>query len=338
MEELFFSATPIQGSTPAAGTLPVAAQYLWAVWDIYPSADVQRPPLFSGVEPDAHGLLRRHAQYDIRVGDCDTHHFNDRLRELARQPGVLASCFQRASGRYFLAAWETTLHYLIGMPPISEADGLCRAGLCERLNALGATQQPAGYARAYIRRKEAEAAFCAPQGQATEALVLEFVYADHNEKYIHTAANWKRHRVTKKTDKTIFVDRFPYCVNEHLRRGWQAGVIYTAMIDRAMFEGTGRFYHRTLKTHFVNEPAARARAKALFMAGGRFSETILDLPESDIAWALGVLGLAGWPVSVRNIKQAFAKAAMRHHPDRGGNAKLFIESRAARNLLLARLP
>lgn len=337
MEELFFSATPIQGSTPAAGTFPVPAQYLWAVWDIYPGHDVRRPPLFSGVEPDASGLLRRHSQFDIRVGDDDNHHFNERLREMARRPGLLVSSLQRTPRRYFLAAWETALHYLMGASPVIEVDGLDLDGLRTHLEAVGAASDASGYARAYLRRKEAHAAFVAPPGHVAEAIIPEFVYADHNEKYIATAPNWKRHRVVRKTIQTIFIDRFAYCSNEHMRRGWQAGVIYTAMIDRAAFEETGRYYHQTLKTHFVHEPIARARAKALFRPGGRFSEPVLDLPESDIQWAMSVLGLEAWPVPVGAVKKAFAKAAMLHHPDRGGHARTFIECRAARNLLLSRL-
>ena len=338
MEELFFSATPIQGSIKAASALPVPAQYLWAVWDIYPGHDVRRPPLFSGIEPDASGLLRRHAQFDIRVGDGDNHPFNERLQELSRQQGALVSSVRRSSGHYFLVAWESALHYLMGLPPFIEEDELKYSDLEARLGEIQASQDVSGYARAYLRRKDAQAAYCTGAGLSSQAIIPEFVYADHNEKYIHTAPNWKRHRVVRKTEKTIFIDRFAYCTNEHMRRGWQASVIYTAMIDRAIFEETGRYYHQTLKTHFVHEPIVRARAKALFSPGGRFSEAVLDLPESDIQWAIGVLGIDSWPATAGAIKKAFAKAAMLHHPDRGGHAKAFIECRAARGLLLSRLP
>ncbi|NYT68769.1 hypothetical protein [Pusillimonas noertemannii] len=256
---------------------------------------------------------------------------------MARQPGMLVSSLRRSSGRHFLVAWETRIHYLMGLPPVFEVDGLGLADLHKRQEETGVAPDVSGYARAYLRRKEAEAAFCAPPGLDAEAIVPEFVYADHNEKYISTAPNWKRHRVVRKTPQTIFVDRFAYCTGEHMRRGWQAGVIYTAMIERAVFEETGRYYHQTLKAHFVHEPIARARAKALFRPGGRFSEPVLDLPAGDIQWAMGVLGVEAWPVTTGAVKKAFAKAAMLHHPDRGGHARAFIECRAARNLLLSRL-
>lgn len=57
-------------------------------------------------------------------------------------------------------------------------------------------------------------------------------------------------------------------------------------------------------------------------------------PVGSKTWALGVLGLAQG-ATAEEIKRAFRAAALRTHPDRGGDEAAFIEARRALDVALA---
>jgi hypothetical protein len=57
-------------------------------------------------------------------------------------------------------------------------------------------------------------------------------------------------------------------------------------------------------------------------------------PAGSKTWALGVLGLAPG-ATASEIKRAFRVAALRTHPDRGGDDAAFIDARRALDVALA---
>lgn len=330
---------PISSIAAPGEIKPAATSFLWAIWDIYPTQDVYRPPILSGIEQSLSGLMERAKQYDIRGAENTSPEFNSRLFALTAEHQPVASVLNRSSGTCYLVIWGSMVKYLSGSQPVLERDGISIAQAKSIASEAGVNSPfiSSSYARMQIRRNEAIRRHKESPGTQGSAIIQEFLYADHNEKYIGGKSNWKRHRVVRKTPDTIFVDRHPYCTQEHLRRGWQAHIIFTAMIDRSGLEAEGKYYHRTLRTHFFTEKIARSRAGRLFDDGGPFFDPILDLPTNEIQWACGALGLKSWPCSQDTVKRSFARAAMIHHPDRGGDARRFIECKAARGILLSRL-
>jgi DnaJ domain len=66
----------------------------------------------------------------------------------------------------------------------------------------------------------------------------------------------------------------------------------------------------------------------------RATDAPIPAPAGSKTWALGVLGLASG-ATVADIKRAFRGAALRTHPDRGGDDAAFIEARRAFDVALA---
>lgn len=315
-------------------------KYLWSIIE----------GVISGIAETKREVERIAEQYGLEVDfhiRCDNNEdFINHVRHRSSKAPVV-SYIKRQSGKYTLAAWHNRIDYLSVMEPFAFEDHYSEATLQAAAIAYGGPKSPfVGY-RAdgtpvmlfgshaitnYIRRKEAERKFSTPS-TSTTAGKIEFVYANHNEGVTHRT-NWQRHRIIKTTDQTIFVDRYPFCGTSYLRSGWRAMVVYANMLDRESMEQELCFYHRDRKIHFYTERKAKRKCRRFFVKGGVFSDDVLELPPDGVGWALKLLGIAQWPATVEAIKKAFARSAMKHHPDRGGTHHMFISCMAAREFLM----
>lgn len=303
-------------------------QYLWAIYGGF------RLPILSGVAGNKREVERIAEQYGLNSDIDYKIRNNEDLVELVRSEHPVASYLKRQSGKYTLATWNSSLDYLIGLDPVVFEDYHSEQSLSDAIAYYGDGNQYASlgeFITNYIRRKEALRKFSTPSNSLTTGKI-EFVYANHNEGSYR--ADWKRHRIIKQTDQTLFVDRYPFCGKSYLRNGWQAMVVYAAMLDRAAMEKEQRFYHGTHRMHFYTDRQARKRCRRHFIKGGAFTEEVLELPKDDIGWALKLLGVAPWPAIAADIKKAFSRAAMIHHPDRGGTHQMFIDCMVAKEFLM----
>lgn len=320
--------------------------YLWAIY----SGICGYGLLLSGLADTECEVKRIAEQYglkaDFRMRCENNKDFVESIRHpisKAASEAPVVSYIKRQSGKYTLAAWNNWIDYLIGLEPIAFEDHDSEQSLNAAIHLYGKGLKDyqflgvlanhwSGYITNYIRRKEAQRKFATPSSSATTGNV-EFVYVNHNEGSYR--ADWKRHRIIKTTDQHIFVDRYPFCGKGYLRSGWRAMVVYATMLDRASMEKEQCFYHKTYRRTFYTEKQAKKRCRKFFIKGGAFTERVIELPINDLAWALKLLGIEAWPAMAAAIKKAYARAVMKHHPDRaGGTHQGFLDCTDARDFLM----
>lgn len=320
--------------------------FLWAIWDTPPSLRFEcglapHPPLLSGGGATAREIIGIAAQYGFPEPKVSP---DSRMFEAFAMRSVpLVSHQKRPNGTYALAAWPSPLSFLLGEAPACFADHLSAQDLPALIRQHGndnalAAEGAGGFIRSYLRQCEARRKFAAPPLPHGPACAIRFVYADHNEKfYGRKKRDWHRHRIVKTTARHIFIDEYPFFERSYLRHGWQAHVIFTLMLDRAAFEQAGEFFHYGQRTTFYSSQTAKRRRWTCYV-GEESAQSVIELPPNEIEWATRLLELPGWPADVTAIKKAFARKALDSHPDRGGNAPLFIRCKAARDFLIDQLP
>lgn len=333
------SLLPVDSNSYDASNYPTIRKVKPYLWAIYVGSDL----LLSGLSNTKREVERIAEQYgleaDFRIRSDNNEDFVESIRH-SKYPVI--SYIKRQSGKYKLAAWNNWIDYLIGLEPISFEDHDSEQSLNTAINLYGKGLQDykfvgvltnywSGYITNYIRRKEAQRKFVAPSS-ATTTRNIEFVYVNRNEG--NYRSDWKRHRIIKTTDKHIFVDRYPFCGKGYLRSGWRAMVVYAAMLDREIMEKEQCYYHKTYRRTFYTEKQAKKRCRKFFIKGGAFAEEVVELPEGELDWALKLLGIAPWPAMIDAIKKAFSRAAMIHHPDRGGTHQGFIDCTNAKDFLM----
>lgn len=340
---------PSGADDPLTSNCPVIRNgnpYLWAIYSGIFGSDL----LLSGLADTRREVERIAEQYgleaDFRIRCENNKDFVESVRDKSsRYP--LVSHIKRQSGKYTLAAWHSWIEYLSGFEPFAFEDIYSDESLkSNTVNYYGDGSPFVGYDHDgiahtfcssyaithYIRRKEAQRKFSTPSS-STATWNVEFVYVNHNEGSYRS--DWKRHRVIKTTDQHIFVDRYPFCGKGYLRSGWRAMVVYTTMLDRASMEKEQCFYHKTYRRTFYTEKQAKKRCRKFFIKGGAFTERVAELPRDDLAWALKLLGVAQWPAMSEAIKKAYARAVMKHHPDRaGGTHQGFLDCTDAKDFLM----
>jgi len=320
--------------------------YLWAIYSGICGSDL----LLSGLADTKREVERIADQYglkaDFRLGCENNKDFVGFFRNPNSKAPVV-SYIKRQSGKYTLAAWHNLIDCMIGAEPFAFEDHDSEDALQTAAVAYGGAKSPfIGYwadgtlsmcfgsheITNHIRRKEAQRKFATPSSSTTTGNV-EFVYVNYNEGSYRS--DWKRHRIIKTTDQHIFVDRYPFCGKGYLRSGWRAMVVYATILDRESMENEQCFYHKTYRRTFYTEKQAKKRCRKFFIKGGAFTERVVELPRDDLSWALKLLGVAPWPAMSEAIKKAYARAVMKHHPDRaGGTHQGFIDCTDARDFLM----
>ena len=312
--------------------------YLWAIGV---SQLINHPPLLSGIARTLGEAIHFANQFgftNIDTNSCNQ--ANTALREFISCNTPIVSKLKRQSGYYALAAWQNRAHYLIGTEPAFYSDHLDPSSITEIILKYGnnnpfAAESNGEFIRNHIRKREAMRKIGAiPRNTDNFASKVEFVHADHNEQnYSTNKKNWQRHRIIKVTDKSVFIDSYPFFGKAYLRQGWQSRIIYMRTLDREIFERDGEYYHRSSHTTFYSEKTVKKRRWKCKL-NDVDENIVIELPAHDFDWAMKILGIDAWPVTIKVIKRAFAKKSLQHHPDRGGSGTEFIKCMAAREFLL----
>jgi len=319
--------------------------YLWA---IYGGRDL----MLSGLANTQREVELVAEQYGLQIDFRPKAEDNEDFVYTAKSKSSrypLISSIKRQSGKYTLAAWHSWVEYVAGIEPFAFEDHDSEESLKAKAIAYSGEKNPYvikdhdgiehinnnSYAITnYIRRKEAQRKFATPSSSTTTGNV-EFVYANYNlHRYAGNKSDWKRHRIIKKTDKHIFIDRYPFCGKGYLRSGWRAMVVFSSMLDRAELEKERSVEHKASGLHFYSDKNARRTCKQHFIEGGAFNNPVIELPVDEVGWAQKFLGIINWPATFEEIKKAYGRAAMKHHPDRGGTHQGFIECGEARDFLM----
>ncbi|KJV08059.1 J domain-containing protein [Methylocucumis oryzae] len=305
--------------------------------------DVYRPPILSGLvygQPSVVNIAKQYCMDGLIIFN-NNHHANQLLLEFSKYNSGIISYAKKGIDKYDLAIWTNRLHYLCNIEPIFERRNLTENELHTLLiEKQGFSEQNylSGYVINYIRKKEAIKRF-KTKPQKSDIFIIEFIYKVRNKNH-YEKQTWYRHRIIKKTKSNIFVELFPYCGCSYLKQGWQSQISYAFMVKRDDFEKNGyaaysNGYMLYSKSEFEKIKHTIKDDDAKFNA--KLDDDIYDvveIPINNIQWAMDILGITKWPETIEAIKKAFVKASLKHHPDRGGIADMFIKSKAARDVLL----
>jgi hypothetical protein len=146
--------------------------------------------------------------------------------------------------------------------------------------------------------------------------------------------NWFRHRIIKRTEKYIFVERLPFMGKAKLPHDWRKNVIFSVRIDREKFEKEGVFYSKIFEGWFCTYEKMRAQIESDKASSKNWNEEIvIALPEDEFSWALEVYGLEN-VVTKSEMKKLYNGAAKKHHPDIGGKHEDFIKIKEAYDIIM----
>jgi hypothetical protein len=324
----------VQGYVPLGSVALV-----WAVLDRF-------PPAKSGIArtlnelieiANAHGIDRFAEQHKL-----------DEFGKFVHRTHRLISHMKRQDGLYSLCVWENNLQYLCDAPPAIAREGVTHEELNAILNGIGesfiSSYGQGGYIRNYIRRREAKRKLSTPKLNSSEPVFVEFLYSPENTWFVPRKRwVWRRHRVVKKTAKTVFIEEEPYQGASYLKSGWQAFIVYTIMIDRAALEANQQFHHRSRRKIFY-EKCAAPELKVIHFIDFRdvdddpffdqYDDDVIEIPLNGIQWATDALGISNWPVPIEEIKKAFNLISIKQHPDKGGDAAAWKLAKRARDFLI----
>lgn len=317
--------------------------YVWGIWDIYPSFDVYRPPILSGLTESKAEILSIAEQYglDEKIKFNNTHHFNELLNTIINYEGALISR-QKKVNNYVIGVWNNTFEYLCGNEPINLNEQASESTSLDIILKYSngnpcAHMYKGDYIKNFIKKREAIKKLNTPLTMCTDAILINFVYANHLEGYCAKTTQWQRHRIIKETNSHIFIDKYPFCGTSYLRQGWQARIVYSIMLEKKAFMSKGEFYHKSLRMHFYAKGVAKEKAKSYFKKENFENDAIYEVPINSVQWALNLLDIHKWPATLSTIKHAFRIVAMKHHPDRGGNAEVFVKCKTAQEFLIDKL-
>ncbi len=316
--------------------------YVWGVWDIYPSSDVWRPPILSGTAESTDEVSNIAEQYGLE-GEIiydNKHHLNEQLHNLVVREGILVSR-QKKAKNYAIGVWSNTFEYLCCKEPIYLNENVLQADLSELTLKISkgntfSYMYNGDYIKNHIRKREAIKRLNTPPKESSEPILIEFIYADHLECYSTSKTLWQKHRIIKKTDSHIFIDKYPFCGTSYLRQGWQSRVVYSIMLNRKELDANDECYHKSLRMHFYTKKSAKKKTRAFFKRENFENDAIYEVPVNAVQWALNLLDIKKWPATNDIVKKAFRIAAMKHHPDRGGSAELFIKCKTAQEFLITK--
>lgn len=370
MEELFFSVISIKESILAeklnqkqliealnsnqyySSNLPIKRKrvfYLWALWDIYPSFDVYRPPVLSGIMDNKDDVVKIAKQngLDTKINfdqNCDV---NTTLKRITESNFKLISFQKRQTGFYFFCVWGNQFQYLCGIEPIFQKDNITEAELKTLKTSWGdgdwAGMWFGGYIKNYIRKREAQRKLTTPKNGCNDAIFIDFLYSPKNTWHIPRKRwIWQRHRIVKKTKQFIYIEQWPYYGGGYLKTGWQAFIVYTIMIDRKTLEETHEFHHTSRRKVFYEKCAVpelksyrfnKSDYEPYLSDSDYDNDFVIEIPLNSVQWALNLLKIDKWPTTKEVIKKAFNLISIKEHPDKGGDGTIFISCKRARDFL-----
>jgi DnaJ family protein A protein 2 len=174
-------------------------------------------------------------------------------------------------------------------------------------NATGAK-----YARQYLHRLAVERRM-QKTSTATDAATLTFVYRHWISDY-DGAEVWTPYRIVKTTKTRVYVDAERYRPDLAVRPDdWIAHDRPAFLLDRAQPESNGYAWKKRSYACFYTEAGKQDHE-----AERRLRFNGYRTPD-----CLSRLGL-GHGATITEIKRAYRRLALQHHPDRGGDAATFM--------------
>ncbi|MGZ8095615.1 MAG: hypothetical protein ACXWUD_05155 [Methylosarcina sp.] len=270
------------------------------------------------------------------------------------------SFIKRLPGKYFLCVWENNIQYLYHLEPPIKKDHISKQEVLEISKDYGFSEDNyqeylskkeswnAVFIRTYIRRLEAQRKFNKPKDNS-DFVFVEFLYSPEWEWMLARKRwVWRRHRIVKKTEKTVFVERDPYQGSSFVTTGWQAFVVYTFMLNRAELEANHQYHHKTYHKTFFEKCVVPELNHKRFIGYDLFDESyfegeystddVIEIPVNGIQWALDDLNITHWPITKEQINKIYKRLAMKFHPERkGGSHKAMVRINVARDFLLGEL-
>lgn len=324
--------------SPNTTSAAIHSILVWAITD-------KNPPVKSGVSTSKQELI------DIaKANNIDGFaewQYLESFSDCVRSRDPIISAIRIQTGLYSFAAWKNYLHYLCDADPIAIIENIDYHEVSRLItehggeNSGGMSYQP-GFIRGYIRKREAKRKI-SRKSQAETPVFTEFVYSPENTWHIPRCRwVWQRHRVVKKTEKTIFIEEHPYHGSLYLKRGWQAFIVYTIMIDRGFFEKNHEFHHITRNRTYFDKVGAPELGNRHFIGYDEWgkdydTDDVIEIPSNGIQWALTALNLSDVPITKEELKKSFNKLSIRYHPDKGGCTKKMQMILRAKNFLIAEL-
>lgn len=331
--------------------IPVISQFsvevfIWAITD-------KHPPVKSGAVPTKTDLLEIARQHSIK-GFADKYYL-DQFDAVVHWNFPLISHMKRPDGRHSAAVWGNHLQYLCNLEPLLIWEGIDDDELLFVKLTYGegywAGSGNGGYIRNYIRRREAKRKLSHQKKSGYGGpIFVEFLYSPESTWFIpRNRWVWRRHRIVRKTEKTIFIEESPYQGKAYLKTGWQAFIVCTVMIDRTELESNQYFHHRSRhKTFYTKIGAPELKNKKFIGTGNSGSDwfddvdyvetdDVVEIPENDHQWAMATLGVTQWPITRDEIRRVYKAKAQRFHPDKtGGDHKAMSAINVAASILLGR--
>lgn len=340
-------------------------EWFWSVWDNQP-LELSSPPLFFGFVKTFDEVKAHAEEYSLEAFDGETtpdqwedhddiiefdedlpetypkQQANDYTRdffEYSNDPENPYFLSKVKSGKqYLIVVWETFLSFLRNEEPIyfnKKADEATYVKCVKdfKIRNRNAEHGSGNFAKYYTRKLSAiEAEDKRPKSNDID--ILEFLYSSDMPYDWKRKKNWFRHRIIKRTEKYIFVERLPYKGKAKLHHDWRKDVIFSARIDIEKFEKEGVFYSKTFEGWFCTYEKMQAQIKRDKASSKNWNEEIvIALPEDEYSWALEVYGLEN-AVTKSEMKKLYNGAAKKHHPDVGGKHEDFIKIKEAYDIIM----
>lgn len=348
--------------------------FVWCVWDIYPSNDVYRNPIFVGYAQSKSEIIGIATQ----MGLLDTLFFGN-SEEVNKKfnywvnSGYLYSYTTKSKGVHYIE-WKNFLDFVFNFPPRLEWIDVDSNQVFERIANLDYYLRHPAYQQEYsfseylqiikqretlkscnkniinlhIKRCTARKKY-QMQKNEQKLQIVDFLYTQNHRS---GKTIWSRHRIVKTTKEYIFVEKLPYLGKRYTQHDWEMFVLFSYKIPIKSIVEMGFssiksnesiqykkiFYTKDyLKSLFTDK-----RKKPKFDWYNQEEDDVFDpivvMPADEKRWALKILNIPpNTKLNKHIIKKAFIKMSFEHHPDKGGDGKKFIECKSARDFLLDNL-
>lgn len=245
--------------------------------------------------------------------------------------------------KWYWGAWESIYHYLNGDAPFkcgykpSSVESVTSA-----IQAAGNLQHrgisPA-YAQAYLRKLATIKRKNSASDKKSKSLNDPgFLYTSDYPFYFKEKKKWYRHRIIKKTQKSIYVERRPYQKNRPLTGEWFDYAIFSARLDRKTLEQDGvvrsRSMHKWFSTLEHRKHCSRNNDNQRKYYNSEKSS--YEVNNSEVKKAVSFLGLQT-PYTLQDLKNAFRSKVFSHHPDQGGDHHMFVKLKNSFDIALRNL-
>ena len=239
---------------------------------------------------------------------------------------------------YFIVVWSSPLSFLKNEDPIylnkKATTEIYEQCLQDFEIGTAINNQATGSHAKYFARKLAAINNEKYRKKSNDIDLLEFLYTSDLPYDWEKKKNWFRHRIIKKTEKSIFVERLPFTGGRKLPHDWRKNVIFSARLNREKLEDEGVIYSKTFQSWFCTRKRMDEQMERDKKSSKSWDdEIVIEYPEDRISWALQVYGLTT-TVSKPELRKLFNIAVKVHHPDVGGKHKDFIRVKEAYDILI----